>query len=426
MTFKKFLNFKLSRVLAAHRHRRDNRRAMFEFYQTLKLIADPGALVALIAARIKELFDTDRLIILRAFTEGGVFTIAYSTGYKVRDLENVHLTQRDRLAKWLLTNESAMVIEQDQGVFNYLSQSERDMLLHLDARVCVPLIALNQLTGLVLLSSTREGWRLDEEDLSLLQMLTSQANIAFEYAYLYEQQRERLHRLYRAEQLASAGQLAASVAHEIRNPLTAIRSTIQFLLSELDENNPKHSLMEGMISEVDRIDRTIDGLLSLTRRDIFKPERIDLQQVIEQTLMLVRMQARSQSVEIDCRSPVLPLYVMGDISQLKQLFLNLMLNALQAMMQGGRLKVELGSEVEQLDHDVEKSVVQVLITDTGCGILAENIEKVFDPFFTTKQAGTGLGLSVSYGIVRQHGGHLNIYSRHGEGTTVAVKLPLKR
>lgn len=380
--------------------------------------------MASVAARIKELFDVDSLVIMRAVADSGIFTVVFSTGFEADEIRGVQLPQHDRLAKWLLTNERTLMIDLEPSVFNYLTPTERDVLTQIHARVCTPLIALNRLIGLIFISSKQTDWKLSSEDSNLLQMLTSQASIAFENAYLYQQQRDRLRMLYRAERLAVAGQLAASVAHEIRNPLTTIRSTVQYLLKEFDKNSPKRSLVEGVIAEVDRIDQTVNGLLSLTRRTEFRLERIAVSEFIQKLLLLVRTQARDQSVEIIAPDSQSDFYIMGDASHLKQLFLNLILNALQAMPGGGQLEISLSRKPQQRSARAEKCWVQVKLRDTGCGIPSENLDKIFDPFFTTKQGGTGLGLSISYAIARQHGGELEIDSHNDDGTTAMVRLML--
>jgi signal transduction histidine kinase len=417
----KLFRFKKHTQWRARRRWREERQAILEFNRSLSLIADPQALMASIAARIKELFGTDRIIILRAFEGVGIFSIAFSTGFSADELKNLRLTQRDRLAKWLLVNETAMIVGCNEGVFNYLGPAERDLIMRLDLRVILPLLEMNRLTGIMLLSSSERGWKLSDDDLNLLQLLMGQASIAFENAYLYQQQRDRFRRLYRSERLAAAGQLAASIAHEIRNPLTVIRSTVQFLLGDFDKSSPKRQLFEGVIEEVDRIDRTVDGLLSLTRRTEFKPERIGLPQLIEQTLLLVRRQAENQAVSITTVFSTEELYVMGDESHLKQLFLNLILNALQAMPNGGAVEIFASRKPDLPAISDEKEWVEVALRDTGCGIAAENIDKIFDPFFTTKQGGTGLGLFTSYAIAREHSAELEISSQQNEGTTVTIR-----
>ena len=379
--------------------------------------------MASIAARIKELFGTDRIIILRAFEGVGIFSVAFSTGFSADELKDLRLTQRDRLTKWLLVNETALIVGQNEGVFNYLSPAERDLLKRLDLHVILPLLEMNRLASIMFLSSSKRGWKLSADDLNLLQLLASQASIAFENAYVYQQQRDRFRRLYRSERLAAAGQLAASIAHEIRNPLTVIRSTVQFLLGDFDKSNPKQQLFEGVIDEVDRIDRIVDGLLSLTRRKEFKPERIGLIQLIEQSLLLVRRQAENQAVTINTALPAEELYIMGDESHLKQLFLNLILNALQAMPNGGMVEILASRKPDLPVGNNEEEWIQVTLRDTGCGIPAADIDKIFDPFFTTKQGGTGLGLFTSYAIAREHSAELEISSQQNEGTTVTIRFP---
>jgi two-component system, NtrC family, sensor kinase len=425
------LLFSLARVTRRLAHRWSAGRSLSEtdqiiqdFNRSIALIADTDALITSIVARINELFGTDRVILLHTYLDSGLFSLVFSLGYNAEALRGVHLTRRDRLAKWLLTNETALLVDRDQGVLTYLSSAERQMLERLDVRVCVPLLALNRLTGIMLLSSTSKGWSLSEEDLKLLLLLLNQASIAYESAYLSEIQRDRMRRLYRAERLATVGQLAASVAHEIRNPLTAIRSTIQYLQHEFDDCNPKHALVNGVISEVDRIDRTLDGLLSLTRRTEFMPSKLSLVNLIGQALLLTRTQAQGQSIEILLDEPPQDVYVMADEAQLKQLVLNLVMNAIQAMPDGGRLQFDFGAEYKSLESPGEQDYAVVSIADTGCGIPTENLDKIFDPFFTTKPGGTGLGLSTCYAIVQQHGGDLEISSRENIGTKVSVRLPL--
>lgn len=391
-----------------------------ELNRALALIADPEELMSAITTRITEMFGADRVAVFRALSDRAELIPAFCSGWTLDELKGVQLVASDRLVKWLIINEAPLIVNKHTDVINYLSQAERDLLKRLGVDVCAPLLALNRLTGLLFLSSTDRSWRLAPEDVNLLQMVMSQASIAFENAHLYEQQRDRLRRLYRAERLAAAGQLAASVAHEIRNPLTAIRSTIQYLAGEFDQASRKRELVDGVMAEVDRIDRTLDELLSLTRSATLAFERIALIRLIHQTALLVGPQAESQSVSIRKSLSQSETYIIGDASQLKQVFLNLMLNAMQAMPGGGRLEIELAARHEAAGG----GWACVSFIDTGCGIPAEDLDKIFDPFYTTKQGGTGLGLSISYTIIRNHGGEIDVESRPGAGTSLVVRLPL--
>ncbi len=404
------------------RRRMVRRQIIHEFNRSLVLISDPEALQASIATRIQELFGPDVIIILQLDRERGVFSPSYSVGIELSELADIRFHQRGRLAKWLLVNESCLVVERARQVYEFLSPSERGGLERLKTSVCVPLIALNRLTGIILLGSRGEHWEVTDGDLELLELLANQAGLAFENAALYQQQRDRLRRLHRAERLAAAGQLAAGVAHEIRNPLAAIRSTIQYVLQRFPQQDPNRELVAELLDEVDRIDRTVNGLLSLTRSSHFEPVETNVIDVIEQSLMLVQAQARRQAVSIDRHYERDHLMVMGDPHQLKQVFLNLMLNALQAMPGGGRLTVSVCGWHPEYALRGDRWT-QIEIADTGPGIPPEHLDRIFDPFFTTKRDGTGLGLSICHSIVHQHEGEIEVQSQPGRGTTAVVRLP---
>jgi signal transduction histidine kinase len=405
------------------RRRAVGRQAVQDFNRSLLLIVDPEALQASIAARLTELFECDRILILQLDPQTGAFAPTFSLGFDPSVLANAPLRRRGRLAKWLLVNETCLIVPPASGVYEYLSETEQEMLARLQIRVCVPLISLNRLTGIIMLGFERPDWGLPPRDLDLLQFLAGQAGLAFENAYLYHEQRERLRRIYRAERLAAAGQLAAGVAHEIRNPLTAIRSTIQYALQDYPESNPKRALLQELLTEADRIDRTVNGLLSLTRFEEMVSEPVDIQDVLEQSLALVSAQAQRQGVLVARPRTSQRFQIMGDSAQLKQVFLNLLLNALQAMPGGGRLE----TSVEEWQAEISPMAgrwLQIRISDTGTGIPADLLDKVFDPFFTTKREGTGLGLSVCHGIVHRHEGEIDLQSDVGKGTVVTLRFPL--
>lgn len=392
-----------------------------DFTRSVMLIVDPEALQASIAARLQELFRPERILIFHNEPEKEMFSLGFAAGVTAEEVRGVHLRRQGQLARWLLINETCLVVPEQRGVYEYLSEDEQRLLARWQIRICVPLIALNRLAGVIMLGSSQPDWMLDQSELELLRLLGSQAGLALENAALSRQQQDRLRRLYRAERLAAAGQLAAGVAHEIRNPLTAIRSTIQYLLRDYPEGSPKRELIGELLGEVDRIDRTVNGLLSLTRSSPFNPEPVDVVGLLEQLLVLVRVQAERQAVRIEEHYDRRRLCVLGEANQLKQLFLNLFVNALQAMPQGGTLSVSATGSSSVWSP---QGWLQITVQDTGIGIPPENLDKVFDPFFTTKRDGTGLGLFLGYGIVERHGGEIEIQSRVGEGTTVTIRLPL--
>ncbi len=398
------------------------RRIVRDFNRSVALIVDLDALRSSIATRLLELFDATRIVIFQLEADKGLFTPAHAVGYEPGDLSGLFFRQRGRLARWLLVNETVLTVPAEVGVYQYLDEQEQAALARIGARVCAPLVSLNRLTGIITIGSTSPAWALSSEDADRLLFLAGQSGLALENALLYREQRDRLKRLLRAERLAVAGQLAAGVAHDIRNPLTAIRSTIQYLRHDFQDGGPKRELVDEVLTEVDRIDRTVDGLLSLTRTRSFEPEIVDLAEIVRQSVSLVRAQARRQNVRLE-EAPSLPeARVLGDSGELRQLCMNLLMNALQAMPDGGGLRV--GLSVAASEGPAASRAVDIAIADTGAGIPPDHLERVFDPFFTTKRDGTGLGLSICHGIVERHGGEIDIASEPGRGTTATVRIPL--
>jgi signal transduction histidine kinase len=404
------------------RRRRVNRRAFQEFSRSLALIVDREALGASVAARIRELFDPDRMVILEPDRVSTDFLPGFSFGLEEADLEGLRVPARGKLTRWLAVNETCLVLDRQPGVHEYLDPAEKDLLDRLRLNLVVPMVSLNRLTGILLLGSDRPRWSIGGSDVELLNLLASQASLAFENAELYRSQRERLDRLYRAERLAAVGQLAAGVAHEIRNPLTAIRSTMQYLLRGLTPEEPRHQLVHELLKEVDRINSTVGGLLSLSRSGDLRKAEVDLLEPLGQAVQLLAARAAEQGVEMRCAFGVVGPRVLGDAGQLKQVFLNLLINALQSTPAGGRIAV--GVTPWSQPEPARTRWVQVRIEDTGPGIPPEQVRRVFDPFYTTKRDGTGLGLAICHGIVEQHEGEIQLESEIGVGTAVAVRLPL--
>lgn len=219
----------------------------------------------------------------------------------------------------------------------------------------------------------------------------------------------------RQDRLAAIGRMAASIAHEIRNPLAAMRGSIQMLRSEMDTDPSQTELMEIILRESDRLNRIITDFLSYARPRSIVLSPVDVGDLMHQTFALLRHSPEiSEKQNVVEELPSEPLVVDADASQLKQVFWNLARNALQAMPQGGTLtaKVEMNSS----------NRVRIAFSDTGKGMSPEQVEHLFEPFSSTT-GGTGLGLSIVYQIVRDHGGTINVRSLEGQGTTITVELP---
>jgi PAS domain S-box-containing protein len=224
--------------------------------------------------------------------------------------------------------------------------------------------------------------------------------------------------LQQREKLSSIGLLAAGVAHEVNTPLTGVSSYTQMLLGMLGENDPKHALLQKVRTQAERATNIVNNLLNFSRSGSAEEfGEIDVAHVLNDTLQLLEPQLRRSQIEIvrDYEQDAPLAY--GNGGKLQQVFTNLILNARDAIPDGGRITLST--------RTLDDGSVAVEIADTGIGIAPENVAKIYDPFYTTKGVGrgTGLGLAVSYGIVQEHAGHISVDSTPGHGTTFRIILP---
>lgn len=222
--------------------------------------------------------------------------------------------------------------------------------------------------------------------------------------------------MQQTEKLTVVGELAAGIAHEIRNPLTSLKGFTQLLGDRIDAN---HEYMDIMITEIDRINTIVSELLLLAKPSKLEFKQINLKEILENIITLMSAQANLFSVNIELVSnkPLSECFIFGIEDKIKQVFINLLKNAIESMEDGGEVIIQ----VEELDNQIE-----IKFIDRGCGIPRELISKLGQPFFTTKDRGTGLGLMVCYSIIESHHGTMLIDSTNGEGTTVSVSLPQYR
>ncbi|ABQ27533.1 cache domain-containing protein [Geotalea uraniireducens] len=251
--------------------------------------------------------------------------------------------------------------------------------------------------------------------------------------------------LVRAEKLAAIGELAAGVAHEINNPMAIIRGNSEILQMDIHPEDPSREEVDIIAQQVWRVEKIVANLLRFARRERKHPGKADVNRMLDEILTQAGHQVPLEGITFrKCFAPDLA-DIEGDPDQLRQVFTNLILNAIHAMPEGGTLcvatklvrgsgfevgglreNVEPGSSVERRTSNIEpdRDFVEISVEDTGIGIPPENLEQIFNPFFTTRPSGTGLGLSVSYGIVKSHGGKIEVTSEQGKGSAFRVTLPL--
>jgi signal transduction histidine kinase len=262
-----------------------------------------------------------------------------------------------------------------------------------------------------------------EIDWEMFLLLTRQAAVAMENARLYEELREYVRRveasqqaLVRAEKMATAGRLTASIAHEINNPLQAVQNCLHLATRGELTAKKKREYLDLANSELDRLMGTVQRMLDFYRPGGVDPQPVDLPAILHHVIDLLSPQLKEREIRVATgfSSKLVP--VLAVASQLEQVFINIILNSYDAMPTGGELRITARPA---------KDVVEILFVDTGPGVRAEDRGRIFEPFVSTKEGGTGLGLAVSYGIIAAHGGSLDLVPDRGPGACFRVTLPLK-
>jgi signal transduction histidine kinase/CheY-like chemotaxis protein len=287
-----------------------------------------------------------------------------------------------------------------------------------------PIFWQGQLIGAFSIVWLRDMHAFTSEELRLAEGIAYQGAVAIENSRLYEGVKQQMaelkqtqSQLVQSTKLAAIGELAANVAHEINNPLTTVLGFASFIAERLKEGDPMKEEMGLIQEEASRARDIVRDLLQFSRQRDFMPEAADINVVLEQVVTMVRRQGALNVVTVkEEYTPGLPLVEM-DVPRIKQVFLNIINNAVYVMPKGGTLTIRSAAITDG---------VKVSFTDSGPGIAPEHRDRIFDPFFTTKPevSGTGLGLSVSLGIVQSHGGRIDVETEVGTGSTFIVSLPL--
>ncbi len=281
----------------------------------------------------------------------------------------------------------------------------------------------DRVLGLLALNRRSGESELNTQDLQLAQALSNQAASALENAWLYaelKQSAEELersqHRLIQSGKLAATGRLAASIAHEINNPLQAIKNCLELIFDEAEAGEPLDRVyLNVAMNELERIRVIIQQMLDLYRSEQGQMAPVDLNAAVEGVLALMRKQLESHHIGVETHLDSARPHVIGRGDQVRQVFINLILNAIEAMPEGGQLTLTT--------HQENDGVVAVQVADTGVGIAPEDLARIADPFFTTKPKGVGLGLFICHEIIERHQGTLDLSSQVGHGSTFTIRLP---
>jgi len=415
----------VARMLFKGRH--DMYETLSTFSKALVRILDLKTLTEEIVRTLVNAMGIRAVALYLLDKENGVYAPASSHGLKWEDVLTHRLTVADPLPRHVSKTQALVVREElEHAHGNEQLVPVIESLHALNADVCIPFINKNALIGFCVLGPRTTDQMYSDQDLNLLMTLAQAAAIALDNAVLYEELKRSQTMVRRVDRLRSLETIAGGFAHEVRNPLTSIKTFIQLAPERKDDPEFIGHFSTVVAEDVARIERLIQEILDYARYMEPKFMEEDINDIVESCLYFVRIRADAKSVTLkkDLALNLPP--VTLDRQQIRQVLLNLLLNAIEAMgPAGGRLIVK----THRLTKSGGDSWVQVEVTDTGCGIAPGDLDHIFDPFYTTKHAsdereGTGLGLTIVHQIVQEHGGHITVDSAINRGTTFLVNLPI--
>ena len=404
--------------------RQDFRETLLRSSQDMVSIVNINALSENLVRTVGRSLGIEKVSLLLNNEGKSSYYLEASVGLNLEQPDNVTLPREGPLVTLLQNRGAAIVREELEWVPVGPETSQTiEMMSKLSAEISLPIISKKNLIGILNLGHKGDKRIYSNEELELLSTLTNQAAIALENARLYENLKQSQDTLRRADRLSSLGLLTAGLAHEIRNPLVAIRTFTQLLPERYNDAEFREGFQGLALKEVDRICGLINDLLSFARpsKPNVAPENVS--DVVENIARILETQAKEKGMSISREfSDSLP-KVWIDREQMKQVFMNLILNAIQAMKEGGSITLATRA-VSRNGSEPSGEFVQVEIRDTGMGIPEESLQHIFDPFFTSKDEGSGLGLAVSHQIVQEHGGFVTVESNVGKGTVFFVHVPV--
>ena len=333
-------------------------------------------------------------------------------------VEQIKAQWEDGIVDWILREGRPVVIEAIETV-DQPGVAECSF-------VNIPLLVRGKQIGLYSLYCPRAKDEFTAGEIDLLGVLANQTAVAIENSHLYteletalKQLRETQSQILLSSKLAAVGELAGGVAHEVNNPLQIILSRVQLMMMQNRDSKKVVDGLELIENNVKRISRIIRALLGFAGDNIRDEDwvRFDIASSLQRVYDLVAHRFKKSLIETTIESEDDIPEIIGNVGELEQVFINLLLNAQNAMSEGGRLRISARCDGER---------IELRFADTGVGIAIEHLERIFEPFYTTRaeEGGTGLGLAVSYGIIEMHQGTLTVESEPGEGATFIIRLPL--
>ena len=404
------------------KNRYDYRETLAKFSKAMVSILDLQSLSKNIIETIAQTMGVEKASLFLWNEEKGGYSLFESRNIEMTDSTR-QLPKDDPLPRYL-QKVREIIIREELAKWAHIPELNdvSNGMSSLEAEVSIPFISKGQLIGMINLSHKFNKDIYSHEDIELLSTLANQTAIAIENARLYEDLKRSKSYIRRADRLASLGTLTAGLAHEIRNPLVAIKTLTQLLPDRLDDEEFRDQFLKIASGEVDRISSLVNELLDFARPSDPKLEFEDINTILDGMILLVSTETKKKQINIlkSYASDLPP--VLIDREQIKQVFLNILLNAIQATAENGRIMVKTRAFMKPGGEPY----AQIEFTDTGCGIPGEHLEEIFNPFFTTKSTGSGLGLSISHQIVQDHRGYIDVESQLERGSSFFINLPVKQ
>jgi len=402
--------------------RYDYRETLGKFSKAMVSILDLQSLSKKIIETITQTMGVEKASLFLVNEEKGGYSLFESKNINP-SVSTSQLPKDDPLPRYLQKIGEIIIREELAKGANIpeLNEVVKKMSL-LESEVSIPLLWKGQLIGMINLSHKFNKDIYSNEDIELLGTLANQTAIAIENARLYEDLKRSKSYIQRADRLASLGTLTAGLAHEIRNPLVAIKTLTQLLPDRLDDEEFRDQFLKIASGEVDRISSLVNELLNFARPSDPKLEAENINTILDGMILLVSTETKKKQITVFRNyASDLP-RIEIDPEQIKQVLLNILLNAISATSENGQIIVKTRS----FTKPGGEPYIQIEFTDTGCGIPEEHLEDIFNPFFTTKTTGSGLGLSISNQIVQDHRGYIDVESQLDKGSSFFINLPVNQ
>jgi signal transduction histidine kinase/CheY-like chemotaxis protein len=393
-------------------------RPLFNKGEEFFLETDPPRLYQLILKTTREIFTCACAgIFWRENSDINLNLLAVDDGQIIEKITGPEVTPAIRSDQWNIPLVANLRSYDDLEVVRFMRVNQ------LGSMICLPVIRKSN-RYIFFIARQDDQSSFISGDLDLFTLFCQQSVAAIENAQLYSDLKKSVLQieasqkvLVQTEKLAALGRLIASLAHEVNNPLQSLRNCLHLVGRQELKPEQRQAYLEMAQEELERLSSTVQRTLEYYRPGLQERQLMNIETVVRNVLQLSVGQLQKQHIQLHTRFPAETGVVSGIGSQLQQVFLNLIINAMEAMPEGGDLWVRC---------EIEQDWVKILVQDTGVGIPAEHRHKIFEPMFSTKNEGSGLGLAISYDIVDAHGGTLNLLDEHNCGACFEIKLPLRK